>query len=84
VRACLDTIFHEWASDGNHGGTADAMPYRRPELARSRIYPKERMMKTSLLILVLVAAASLALADPHRADRAESAITCNTVRAYVS
>jgi hypothetical protein len=42
------------------------------------------MMKTSLLILVLVAAASLALADPHRADRAESAITCDTVRAYVS
>ena len=41
-------------------------------------------MKTSLLMLVFVAAASPVLADPHRADRAELSITCDTVRAYVS
>jgi hypothetical protein len=34
-------IFHECASDGNHGGTADVMPYRRLELARSRSVRKE-------------------------------------------
>jgi hypothetical protein len=84
VRKRLDTIFHECASDGNHGGTADVMPCRRPELARSRMYPKGRLMKASLLMLVFVAAASPVLADPHRAGRAESGITCDTVRAYVS
>ena len=41
-------------------------------------------MKTLLLLLLFVAPASPALADPHRAGRAESAITCDTVRAYVS
>jgi hypothetical protein len=41
-------------------------------------------MKTSLLLLLFVAAASPVLADPHRAGRAESGITCDTVRAYVS
>jgi hypothetical protein len=39
-------------------------------------------MKTTLLMLLFVAAASPALADPHR--RAEPAMTCETVRAYVS
>lgn len=42
------------------------------------------LMKTSSLLLLFVAAASPVLADPHRAGRAESAITCDTVRAYVS
>ena len=42
------------------------------------------LMKASLLMLVFVAAASPVLADPHRAGRAESSITCDTVRAYVS
>jgi hypothetical protein len=86
VRKRLDTIFHECASDGNHGGTVDVMPCRRPELARSRMYSKGRLMlmKTSSLLLLFVAAASPVLADPHRAGRAESAITCDTVRAYVS
>ena len=41
-------------------------------------------MKTTLLMLLFVAAASPALADPHRANRAEPAMTCETVRAYVS
>ena len=41
VRKRLDTIFHECASDGNYGGTADVMPYRRLELARSRSVRKE-------------------------------------------
>ena len=41
-------------------------------------------MKTTLLMLLFVAAASPALADPHRTSRAEPAITCETVRAYVS
>jgi hypothetical protein len=41
-------------------------------------------MKILLLMLVFVAAASPVLADPHRAERAEPAITCDTVRAYVS
>ena len=41
-------------------------------------------MKTTLLMLLFVAAAGPALADPHRAARAEPAITCETVRAYVS
>ena len=41
-------------------------------------------MKTPLLMLLLVVAASPVLADPHRADRAESGVTCDTVRAYVS
>ena len=40
-------------------------------------------MKASLLMLVFVAASPV-LADPHRAGRAESSITCDTVRAYVS
>ena len=40
-------------------------------------------MKTTLLMLLFVAAASPALADPHRSNRAEPAITCKTVRAYV-
>ena len=35
-------------------------------------------------MLLFVAAAGPALADPHRAARAEPAITCETVRAYVS
>jgi hypothetical protein len=41
-------------------------------------------MKTSLLMLLFVVAASPVLADPHRAGRDGSAITCDTVRAYVS
>ena len=41
-------------------------------------------MKTTLLMLLFVAAAGRALADPHGAARAEPAITCETVRAYVS
>jgi hypothetical protein len=41
-------------------------------------------MKTPLLMLLFVVAASPVLADPHRAGRSESAITCDTVRAYVS
>ena len=42
-------------------------------------------MKTSLLMLVFVAAASPVLAPRSvRAGRAESSITCDTVRAYVS
>jgi hypothetical protein len=41
-------------------------------------------MKTTLLMLLFVTAASPVLADPHRAERAEPAITCDTVRAYVS
>jgi hypothetical protein len=48
------------------------------------MYPKGRLMKASLLMLVFVAAASPVLADPHRAGRAEPSITCDTVRAYVS
>jgi hypothetical protein len=48
------------------------------------MYPKGMLMRISLLMLVFVAAASPVLADPHRADRAEPAITCDTVRAYVS
>lgn len=45
---------------------------------------KEGLMKTTLMMLLFVAAASPALADPHRANRAEPGITCETVRAYVS
>jgi hypothetical protein len=41
-------------------------------------------MKTTLLMLLFVAAAGPALADPHRDARAEPATTCETVRAYVS
>ena len=41
-------------------------------------------MKTTLLMLLFVTAASPVLADPHRANRAEPAVTCETVRAYVS
>ena len=41
-------------------------------------------MNWALLMLLFVAAAGPALADPHRAARAEPAITCETVRAYVS
>lgn len=41
-------------------------------------------MKTTLLMLLFVAAAGPALADSHGAARAEPAITCETVRAYVS
>ena len=41
-------------------------------------------MKTTLLMLILLATASPVLADPPRANRAEPAITCQTVRAYVS
>jgi hypothetical protein len=36
-------------------------------------------MKTTLLMLLFVAAASPALADPHRANRAEPAMTCDRV-----
>jgi hypothetical protein len=45
---------------------------------------KEGLMKTTLLMLLFVTAASPVLADPHRANRAEPAVTCETVRAYVS
>jgi hypothetical protein len=50
------------------------------------VYPtrKEGLMKTTLLMLLFVTAASPVLADPHRANRAEPAVTCETVRAYVS
>ena len=41
-------------------------------------------MKTSLLMLLFVVAASPVLADPHRAGGDGPAITCDTVRAYVS
>ena len=41
-------------------------------------------MKTTLLMLLFVTAASPVSADPRRANRAEPAITCETVRAYVS
>ena len=41
-------------------------------------------MKTTLLMLLFVTAASPVLADPHLANRAEPAVTCETVRAYVS
>jgi hypothetical protein len=41
-------------------------------------------MKITLLMLVFIAAASPALADHQHANRAEPAITCETVRAYVS
>jgi len=41
-------------------------------------------MKTTLLMLLFVTAASPVLSDPHRANRAEPAVTCETVRAYVS
>jgi hypothetical protein len=54
------------------------------ELAVPPAYRKEGLMKTTLLMLLFVAAASPALADPHRANRAEPAMTCETVRAYVS
>jgi hypothetical protein len=47
-------------------------------------YRKEGLMKTTLLMLLFAAAASPALASPERAARAEPAITCETVRAYVS
>jgi hypothetical protein len=49
------------------------------------MYPKGRLMlmKTSLLMLLFVAVAGPAVAD-YRASRAEPAITCDTVRAYVS
>jgi hypothetical protein len=40
-------------------------------------------MRTTLLTLVVVAAASPVLAAPERADRARPAVTCETVRAYV-
>lgn len=40
-------------------------------------------MKIALLMLLLVATASPVLASSHRANRA-GAITCETVRAYVS
>ena len=40
-------------------------------------------MKTSLLVLVFIAA-SLVLAHPQRANGVGPAITCETVRAYVS
>jgi hypothetical protein len=40
-------------------------------------------MKTTLLMLLFVTAAS-PVADPHRGNRAEPAVTCETVRAYVS
>jgi hypothetical protein len=41
-------------------------------------------MKITLRMLVFIAAASPALADQQQANRAEPAITCETVRAYVS
>ena len=41
-------------------------------------------MKTTLLMLLFVAAAGPALADPHRDSLAEPAITSETLRAYVS
>ena len=41
-------------------------------------------MKTTLLMLLFAAAASPALANSQRAARTEPAITCETVRAYVS
>jgi hypothetical protein len=50
----------------------------------SRAYRKEGLMKTTLLMLLFVAAAGPALANPQRAAQAEPAITCETVRAYVS
>jgi hypothetical protein len=41
-------------------------------------------MKIVLPMLLFVAIASPVMADTHRANRAEPAIMCETVRAYVS
>jgi hypothetical protein len=41
-------------------------------------------MKIVLPMLLFVATASPVMADTHRANGAEPAITCETVRAYVS
>jgi hypothetical protein len=41
-------------------------------------------MKIVLLTLLFAGSASPVMADPYRANRAEPAITCQTVRAYVS
>ena len=41
-------------------------------------------MKIILLMLLLVVSASPVMANSSRANRAEPAITCETVRAYVS
>jgi len=41
-------------------------------------------MKIILLMLLLVVSASPVMANSSRASRAEPAITCETVRAYVS
>lgn len=41
-------------------------------------------MKIVLPMLLVVATASPVMADTHRANPAEPAITCETVRAYVS
>jgi hypothetical protein len=41
-------------------------------------------MKIVLLMLLFAGSASPVIADSYRANRAEPAITCETVRAYVS
>jgi hypothetical protein len=41
-------------------------------------------MKTALLMLLFLTTASPVLAGPHRANRGQPSITCETVRAYVS
>jgi hypothetical protein len=61
----------------------DQAPISLPEGAK----PEEKgkgPMKIVLPMLLFVAIASPVMADTHRANRAEPAITCETVRAYVS
>ena len=57
---------------------------RQPRTFDTAYDLKGRLMKTSLLMLLFVVAASPVLADPHRGSGDGSAITCDTVRAYVS
>jgi hypothetical protein len=43
-----------------------------------------KIISVALAIATLALSAGVVLADPQRANRAETAITCQTVRAYVS
>ena len=65
--------------------TADSMRAAMSSVLQDRVPTrKEGLMKTTLLMLLFVAAASSGAGGSHRANRAEPAITCETVRAYVS
>jgi hypothetical protein len=45
---------------------------------------RKGLMKIVLLMLLFAGGVSPVMADSYRANRAEPAITCETVRAYVS